>query len=77
MLTASTVLMALCYVLGQNWMMTINFSDYLGWGYSVFLAAIAAFLLDIALNAARITSMVFNALSSAVGRLRNGINGSL
>lgn len=67
MLTASTVLMALWYVFGQNWVMTIIFSDYWGWGYSIFLAAIGAFLLDIALNAARITSVVFNTLSSAVG----------
>jgi len=66
-LTISTALMIYWYIFGQDWVMTVIFSDYWGWTYGIVLASIAVFLLDIAFNKARITSAVFNTIGSAIG----------
>lgn len=66
-LSGSTVLATLWYALGQDWVMTIIFSNYWGWAYPSVLAVIAFFLCDIAANKARITSFVLNGIGNAFG----------
>lgn len=70
-LTFATIIMGTWYIFGQNWFMTIIYSEYWGWGYSAFLAIIASFLIDIALNRARITSHVMNGISNVSGAAAN------
>ena len=66
-LSLATLLAATWYFFGQNWIMTVLYSDYWGWAYPILLLVIAVFLVDIAINKARITTWMLNALSNAVG----------
>ncbi len=66
-LTAATLLAIVWYVFGQDWVMTIIFNDYWGWGYAALLAVQAGLLMDIAVNKARVTSEVFNAIGGMFG----------
>ena len=66
-LTFSTALMSIWYLFGQNWVMTIVFSEYWGWGYPLMQGFIAALLLDVALNAGRATTRLLNWLLNAAG----------
>ena len=65
-LTLATALASYWYVFGQNWVLTIIFSDYVGWSYLIFLAIIGLFLADIAFNRARVTSHLLSSLPSAI-----------
>jgi len=67
LLTFATLLTTYWYVFGQNWILTIIFSDYLGWSYLAFLAVVFLLLVDIALNHARVLSKILNALADALG----------
>lgn len=64
-LTASTAVAMLWYVFGQDWAMTVVFSDYWGWGYAAWLGLLSALLADVAVNRARMTSAALNALGGA------------
>ncbi|MCP5396276.1 MAG: hypothetical protein H6918_06030 [Sphingomonadaceae bacterium] len=66
-LTLSTALMSIWYLLGQNWAMTVIFSEYWGWGYPLAQGILAALLLDIAFNSGRITTEFFNRILDAIG----------
>jgi len=66
-LTTATLLMAYWYVFGQDWVMTIIFSNYWGWVYASVLAALSALLIDIAANKARVTSFLFNTIGQGIG----------
>lgn len=66
-LTGSTIMMAIWYLFGQDWVMTILFNDYWGWAYAVVLGALSFSMIDIAANRARITSHVLNFIGNAIG----------
>ncbi len=66
-LTAATVLAVLWYALGQDWVMTILFSNYWGWSYSILLGCLSVLMIDIAGNKARVTSFVFNTIGNGIG----------
>lgn len=66
-LTLATALAIAWYALGQDWVMTIIFSNYWGWSYLGFISVLLAVLIDIAINRARITSEVLNAVSGLFG----------
>jgi hypothetical protein len=66
-MTLATLLMAYWYVFGQNWILTIIYSDYFGWSYLVFLAIVCLLLADIGLNRARVISEILNRISDALG----------
>ena len=66
-LTGATLLMVYWYIFGQDWIMTVIFSDYWGWAYSWVLAILCGLMIDIAANKARITSFVFNGIGNAFG----------
>lgn len=57
-LLAAAGVTAYFYLFNQNWLSTIAFNDYLGYGYVAYLAIVFVFLLDILLNRARITGIV-------------------
>lgn len=65
-LTLATLLTGYWYVFGQDWIMTVVLSDYWGMAYPVLAWLVAAFLLDIALLRARITTFLFSALGAVV-----------
>lgn len=54
------------YLFHQNWLHTLLFSDYLGWGFVAYLALLYAFLCDVLVNRARVTCELLNAVSSGV-----------
>ena len=62
LLAASTVAAAAIYLFEQNWFYTIIFGSYVGWGYLIWVAIIALFLIDITLNRARVTSAILESL---------------
>lgn len=55
------------YVFGQDWFYTILYNDYMGAGYLAYVAAIFGFLMDIALNKARVTTEVINGIFNVIG----------
>lgn len=66
-LTLSTLIAVVWYVLGQDWVMTVLYSDYWGWGYAGLIAGLVILMIDIGVNEARITSGVFNAIGDVIG----------
>jgi len=66
-LTVATLLAIVWYVFGQDWVMAIIFGRYWGWAYGAFLSVLTLFMVDIAINKARITSVVLDAFGSAAG----------
>jgi hypothetical protein len=50
------------YLFNQDWFGTILFSDYVGWGYGLWLAFVSLMLADLALNRARVTSRVLSSI---------------
>lgn len=66
-LSVSTGLAVYWYVFGQDWVMTIIFSDYWGWAYASLLSILSVLMIDIAANRARVTSFVFNSLGNIFG----------
>lgn len=67
LLSGAIFLSAYWYLFGQNWFFTILFNDYWGISYAVAMAAVFAFLADIALNRARVTTMILNGITSVIG----------
>ena len=55
------------YVFNQDWLHTIVFGDYLGWGYAAYLSCTALLLADILLNRARVSTHIVNAVGSVIG----------
>lgn len=66
-LTAATILAVLWYALGQDWVMTVLYSNYWGWSYSILLAILCLLMADIAANKARVTSFIFNGIGNMFG----------
>jgi hypothetical protein len=50
------------YLFNQDWLHTIVFGDYLGWGYAIYLSGLALMLGDILVNRARLTTQIVNGL---------------
>ncbi len=69
LLSGAIFLTVYWYLFGQNWFFTILYNDYWGMSYAVTMAAVFAFLVDIALNRARITTWILNGISSIVGTI--------
>lgn len=57
----------------KNWLLTILFNDYLGFGYLAYLAVVFALLCDIILNRARVTTTIVNAVLQAVGSVASAV----
>jgi hypothetical protein len=67
LLTAATVICSYFYIFEQNWLLTIIYNDYLGYAYLAYLGLVFGFLCDIALNHARVTTELVNAVLNALG----------
>lgn len=66
-LLGSVVLTASLYLFNQDWLATVVFNDYVGWGYFAYLGVAFAFLSDIAFNRARITVRLLDSAISSAG----------
>jgi hypothetical protein len=55
------------YLFSQNWLHTIVFSEYVGFAYLLYLAAVASLLADVVFNRARGTTKLANLALEAVG----------
>lgn len=65
-LLLATAVISYLYLFEQNWLHTVLFSNYLGWGFVAYLALLYAFLCDVLFNRARITCELLNATSSGL-----------
>lgn len=65
-LLLATAVTSYLYLFQQNWLHTVLFSSYLGWGFVAYLALLYAFLCDVLFNRARITCELLNAASSGL-----------
>nr|WP_315490795.1 hypothetical protein [uncultured Rhodoferax sp.] len=61
------------YLFNQNWLHTIIFGQYIGFGYSLYLAAVALLLSDVAFNRARVTTQIVNSALNAVGAAASAV----
>lgn len=55
------------YIYGQDWFYTILYSDYIGFGYLIYIALVFGFLVDITCNKAKITTEIINGIANAIG----------
>lgn len=66
LLLTSVTFSSYFYVFKTDWFYTILFQDYWGLGYAVFIGIVFGFLVDIALNRARVTLQITSNLPSAL-----------
>jgi hypothetical protein len=66
-MTFATALTTYWYIFGQNWVLTIIYSDYLGWSYLIWLGVVFLLLVDIAINRARVISKILSAIADSMG----------
>lgn len=52
------------YFFNQNWFLTMLLNDYVGFTYLIYWAILFSFLIDIAFNKARVTTLVAEAISA-------------
>lgn len=55
------------YLLNQNWLHTILYSQYLGLAYAAYLGLAVVFLADVVMNRARVTTRLVNAWLQVMG----------
>jgi hypothetical protein len=67
LLATAAFICSYLYIFEQNWLLTIIYSDYLGFAYLGYVGVVFLFLCDIVFNRARVTSEIINALLDAVG----------
>jgi hypothetical protein len=67
LLVISTLTCSYFYVFEQNWLFTIIYNDYLGYGYLGYVGVLFLFLCDIVFNHARVTTQIINGILEAIG----------
>lgn len=67
LLLVATAVCSYCYLFEQNWLLTIIYSDYLGFWYLGYLVIVFLFLCDIFFNRGRITTNIVNGILEAAG----------
>lgn len=65
LLTLSTLVAAALYVFNQNWLETLLFNHWVGWGYAAWLALLFAWLCDLVLNRARVTLQLLSNMGTS------------
>jgi hypothetical protein len=63
----STAICSYFYVFEQDWLYTILYNDYTGFGYLAYLFVVFSILCDIVFNKARVTTEIINALANGIG----------
>jgi hypothetical protein len=66
-LVGAVVVTGAIYVFGQDWLHTIVFGEYVGFGYTLYLAGVSALFADIVFNRARVTTRIVNAALQSGG----------
>ena len=66
-LVGAVVLSGSLYLYNQDWLHTIVFANYLGFGYTAYLTGVAALLSDLVFNRARVTTRIVNWMLQAMG----------
>lgn len=66
-LLVAAIVVGASYLFAQDWLRTILFGDYVGLAYFAYLGVAVVLLADIAMNRARVTSVLLNGLFSLVG----------
>ena len=66
-LVVAAVVTAGLYLFAQDWLRTLVFADYLGFGYVAYLLLALAFLTDVAFNRARISRQLLDLMFSSIG----------
>ena len=66
-LLISTITASLIYIFGQDWFYTILYNGYMGFSYLAYILVIFGFLIDIALNKARVTTEIINGILNVIG----------
>ncbi len=67
LLTISTTIIAFFYIFEQNWLMTIIYNNYWGFGYLAYVGVLFLFLCDIVFNYARVTTSIINGILEGLG----------
>lgn len=71
LLLPTAAVSGVCYLFAQNWLYTLLFNDYAGFAYLGWNVVVILFLLDIALNDARVCEGIVETVSAAVGAVLN------
>jgi hypothetical protein len=66
-LGGSVAIAGSAYLFNQDWLHTLLFSDYVGYGYAAWMLVLVALLADIVFNRARVTTELVNAIGSIAG----------
>jgi hypothetical protein len=67
LLILATAISAYFYLFEQNWLLTIIYSDYVGFAYLAYLGIVFVALCDVVLNRARVTTKIANVVLEALG----------
>ena len=67
LLVTSTLICSYFYVFQQDWLLTIVFSDYVGFGYLAYLGIVTVFLGDIIYNQGLMTTALLNRTLESIG----------
>lgn len=67
LLVLATLIVAGFYLFGQDWLRTILFDDYLGFGYVAWIGVVCLPLADVWFNQGRVMTWLLNAIGEAFG----------
>ncbi|MCG6117384.1 MAG: hypothetical protein MEQ07_04205 [Aquimonas sp.] len=67
LLVLATLIVAGFYLFGQDWLRTILFDDYLGFGYVAWIGVVCLPLADVWFNQGRVMTSLLNAIGEALG----------
>lgn len=66
-LLLTTAVVASLYLFQQNWLHTIVFGDYVGWGYFAYLGIVGVLLGDLLLNRGRVNARIVSPIGGIFG----------
>jgi len=67
LLATSTLICSYFYMFEQNWLFTIIYSDFIGFGYLAYVSGLFLWFCDIIFNKARVTTEIVNMVLNAIG----------
>ncbi len=67
LLAVSTLICSYFYIFEQNWLFTIIYSDFIGFGYLAYVGGLFLWFCDIIFNKARVTTEIVNMALNAIG----------
>ena len=68
-LAGSGIVVGGLYIFGQDWLHTIIFSDYVGFGYFTYLSIAIGFMTDVLYNRGRVSLQILDAVGNAGGSI--------